>query len=418
MNKRMRGITSVSLLALAVAAAYPAAAWSADDLTGLRQEVEQLKREVRELRALVREQGQKAASKEEVKAVQSEVNKVATTRAGVALSSDSEVHLAGYGHVGFSSGRKDPIKQDTFSEVGFNPIFHYQYKDLLLFETELEIQANAEGEAEFGLEYANMNLFVNDYVTVFGGKFLTPVGYFIPNLHPAWINKFPSKPPGFQEEGGAAPVSDIGMGIRGGFPLGGAKANYVLYVGNGPRLELNGAGDEIESIIATGATVNPSNRKLIGGRFGILPIPHLELGVSGATSRVAVDTGAGIEPSRSYDVAGADVGYKWSGIGLRGEYIRSKVGDLATSVAPLGGTWKTWYAQGAYRIPGTNWEPVVRFAKFTSPHEDQSQKQRAIGLDYWFAPSVVGKVAYEFNSGMEGTANDADRLLLQFGYGF
>lgn len=344
--------------------------------------------------------------------------RVATPSSSTSLP-NSAVHLAGYGHVGFTSGQKAPIEQETFNEVGFNPIFHYQYKDMLLFETELEITANEEGEAEFGLEYANMNLFVNDYVTVFGGKFLSPVGYFIQNLHPAWINKFPSKPPGFQEEGGAAPVSDIGMGIRGGFPVGRLKANYALYAGNGPRLELSEAGDEIESIVARGATTNPGDKALVGGRFGILPRPHLEVGVSAATSNVAVvdETGA-IEPNRSYTVVGADFAYEKDEWSLRGEWIRSEVGDLAGSVAPAGGEWKTWYLQATHRIANTRWEPAIRFAEYTSPHEDQSHRQQALAMDYWFAPNIVGKIAYEFNDGMAGTANDADRLLLQFGYGF
>ena len=332
---------------------------------------------------------------------------------------NSAVHLGGYGHVGFASGEKAPSDQETFNEVGFNPIFHYQYKDMLLFETELEIQVNEEGEADFGLEYANMNYFVNDNITIFGGKFLSPVGYFIQNLHPAWINKFPSKPPGFQEEAGAAPVSDVGMGVRGAFPIGATKANYALYVGNGPRLELNEAGDEIESIVVTGGTTNPSNKKLIGGRFGLLPAPHLEIGVSAATSKVAVvDSTDAIEPDRSYSVLGVDFAYKMNALDVRGEYIESKVGDLAASVAPEGGTWKAWYLQGAYRIPNTKWEPAIRFGEYTSPHADQSHKQQAVSMNYWFTSNIVGKIAYEFNSGLADTPNDSNRLVMQFGYGF
>lgn len=407
----------LSVIAAAIAASFPVAALGADDTTTLKQEIEQLKQELSNLRDLVQKQNQEAASKEEVKAVQTQISKVAEEQSKF-TEVNSAVHLAGYGHVDFTDRKK---ANSSFSQVGFNPIFHYQYKDLILFETELEIMANEKGEADVGLEYANLNLFVNDYITVFGGKFLSPVGYFIQNIHPAWINKFPSKPPGFEEEGGAAPITDIGLGVRGGFPFGStAKANYALYVGNGPRLALNGAGNGIESIVAKGGTTNPSNRKFFGGRLGILPIPGLEFGVSGGTSRVAVEPGGGapVEANRSYDVLGGDFAYKWKGLDLRGEYIEQSVGDLATSVAPQGGTWKTWYAQAAYRIPSTNWEPVVRYGKFTSPNADQSLRQWGLGLNYWFAPSAVGKVAYEFNHGLADTINDNNRLLLQFAFGF
>ena len=373
----------LSAIAIMIAAAFPIAAQCADDTASMKQDIEQLKKQVSEF-----------------------------------TETNSAVHLSGYGHVDYATQKN--TSGGSFVEVGFNPIFHYLYKDLLLFETELEIEANEEGEAEVGLEYANMNLFVNDYITVFGGKFLTPVGFFIQNLHPAWINKFPSKPPGFQEEGGAAPITDIGLGVRGGFPLGStAKANYALYVGNGPRLALNGAGDGIESIVSKGGTSDPDKKKFFGGRVGVLPIPGLEFGVSAGISRVAVEpAGAPVEPSRRYTVFGGDFAYQWKGLNFHGEYIQQKVGDLATSVAPLGGKWKTWYIQPAYRLPSTNWEPVLRYGKFTSPNADQSLRQWGVGLNYWFAPSIVGKVAYEFNQGLAGTANDSNRLLLQFAYGF
>jgi hypothetical protein len=429
----------VSSVVLGFALAISPAARGADDVASLKQEIEQLRQEVQALRAIVENQGAAAkatrasdtaadvagaqsvgAGNASVTPSQSGRDQVAAVTHELAAQPNSGVNLAGYGHIGIARGQQDPIKGSAFNEVGFNPIFHYQYKDRLLFETELEIMSNGAGEADFGLEYANLNLFVNDRITLFGGKFLSPVGYFIQNLHPAWINKFPSKPVGFEEEVGAVPVSDVGMGVRGALQLGGAKANYALYLGNGPRLELSPAGDEIESIVATGANSNPSGRKLLGGRFGIRPTPRLEVGVSAASSNVAVadDTSGVVEPTRSYSVAGADFAYKQQSWDVRGEYILSTVGDLASSVAPFGGTWKAWYLQGAYRIPGSKWEPALRIGDFTSPHADQSQKQRAIAFDYWFEPNIVAKFAYELNSGLVSTANDANRLLLQFGYGF
>lgn len=402
----------VGIMAAAIAAALPMSALGADDITTLKQEIDQLKQELSNLRTVVQNQNQKAATKDEVKAVQTQVSQVAKDQSEFSLS-NSAVHLAGYGSVGYSDRRNGGSSFDT---VGFSPIFHYQYKDLLMFETEMELKVLPTGEADVGLEYANMNLFVNDNVTVFGGKFLSPIGYFFQNLHPAWINKFPSRPPGFQEEGGAAPVSDVGMGVKGGFPLGSTmKANYAAYVGNGPRLSLDAAGTGIEFIAAKGATANPSNRKLFGGRLGLVPIPGLEFGVSGGISKLVAAAG---EDKRNYNVAGADFAYKWKGFDLRGEYIKQSVGDLTTSVAPQGGTWKTHYVQAAYRVPSTKWEPVLRYGKFTSPNADQSLKQWGLGVDYWFASNIVGKVAYEFNRGLTGTPNDNNRLLLQFAYGF
>ena len=401
------------VIVAAIAAAFPLAAFGADDMTALKQQLEALKREVSELRTLMQQQTQKAATKEEVKAVQTEVSQVAKEQSSM-LGANSIAHLSGYGAMGYADQKNS---NGTFNTVMFNPIFHYQYKDLIFFETELETEVEPDGGTNVALEYANANLFINDYVSAFAGKFLSPVGYFFPNLHPAWINKFPSRPPGFGVEGSAAPESDVGVGVRGGFNLGGKpKANYVFYAGNGPRLELSAMGDEIEGVEAEGSTSNPDNSLVYGGRFGFLPIPHLEFGISGAISKVAVDLPG--EGKRDYSAAGADASWEYRGLSLRGEYIQQKVDDLATSAAPQGGTWKTWYAQAAYRFPKRGWEPVLRYGDFNSPHADQSQRQWGLGLNYWFAPSAVGKIGYEFNSGETGTTNDDDRLMLQFAYGF
>lgn len=324
------------------------------------------------------------------------------------------VHLAGYGDVGYAS-RKGGTK--AFNAASFNPIFHFQYRDALFFETELETSLEEDGSTEVAVEYVNLNYLVNDYLTVFAGMFMSPIGFFRQNLHPSWINKFTSAPPGFGH-GAAAPTSDVGAGVRGGFHLGTLKANYALYVGNGPRLELNAAGDEIEMIEAEGATGNADDEMLVGGRFGLNPLPNLQLGVSAGASKVAVEAPAGLEPTRDYDVGGFDAAFQYRGLDVRGEYIRQKVGELASSVAPESGTWKARYVQAAYRFPETGWEPVVRWGKFESPHADQEQKQTALGLNYWLAANSVVKLGYERNDGLAGSPNDADRVLLQFAYGF
>lgn len=401
-----------SAIAIAVAGMFPlAVVHAADDTAALRKEVDQLRQELSELRALVKSQGQTAATKDEVTAVKTEVSRVAE-EAVRASETNSLAHVSGYGVVGYTDRRS---ASKSFSMVGFSPIFHYQYKDRLLFQAELETALQPDGSTSVALEYANANLFVNDNLSLFAGKFLTPVGYFIQNLHPAWINKFPSKPPGFGVEGGAAPESDVGIGARGGFAFaGGAHANYAFYVGNGPRLALSSTGDEIEGVEAEGATRSAGGRKFFGGRIGVLPFPGLELGLSGGTSQVALDG----ERGRGYSVAGADIAFKRGAWDWRAEYIQQRVGDLANSVAPDGGTWKSWYTQLAYRIPSTQWEPVLRFGSFKTPHADQKLRQWGLGLNYWLSANAVIKTAYEFNRGEPGTPNDANRLLAQFGFGF
>jgi hypothetical protein len=403
---RKQGSRAAAALAIAVTAGFAPAAWSADDVGALRQRLDALQQEVQALKAALEAQRSPPAS-----APQS-----ATPPAAASMQSRASAHLAGYGAVGFASNRDGG---SSFDMVQLAPIFHFGYGDRLFFETELNVTSNGSGGTDVDLEYANINYFLNDSVALFAGKFLTPVGYFFQNLHPAWINKFASRPPGFGGEGSAAPESDIGIGARGGFALGEtARANYAVYVGNGPRLELSADGEEIEAVEGEAATSNPSRRKLIGGRFGLLPMPGLEVGVSFGTSRVAVQLDDGsVEPGRSYQVASADFAFRRKQLELRGEYIQQKVGALASSVAPEGGTWKAGYVQAAYRLT-PQWEPVLRFGDFRSPHADQRKRQWAAGVNFYAAPSAVAKLGFESNRGEPGTPNDSDRVLVQFAYGF
>ena len=208
------------------------------------------------------------------------------------------------------------------------------------------------------------------------------------------------------------------------------RSNYALYVGNGPELNAatNGTDTELEGIVAEGRTEDVDGDKVWGGRFGVLPMNGLELGVSFATGKAAVtnivDEAAGTttavsnDAARDYEVLGMDLYWRLYGVELRGEYVRTRIGDAPASVAAEGATWKTWYGQAAYRLPSLPVEGVLRYADLDSPHAAEDQSQWVVGVNYLFSPNAMAKVAYEFNSGQAGAASDADSILVQMAYGF
>lgn len=332
---------------------------------------------------------------------------------------DSAVHLAGYGHAMYTD--RDSAN-GRFGDVLFAPIFHYQWKNRLLFESELEIELDG-AETEVNLEYVTVDLLLHDYLAVVGGRFLSPIGQFRQNLHPSWINKMPLAPPGFGHEG-AAPTSEVGFQLRGGFPLPfgeRAYANYAVYAGNGPELALNEDGDEIEAVEAEGSVEDADGNKVFGGRLGLAPFANTEIGVSLAKGDVALDG----EGDRDYDVYGVDWKTKWRNINLIGEWVRTEVDSLATSAAPEGQEWDALYVQLSYAFPQVSYgvlpegwlEAVLRYGDFDSNHADQAQEQWALGLNWWFNSHTVAKLAYEFNDGAPGEPVDDDVLLLQLSYG-
>ncbi len=415
-NNKLIGAMVMGIIAIIISANVIAQT----DIEELTQRLESMESEMQELR----QQIEASASREEVQLIERKVAVASEWR-----QPDTLIHMAGYADVGYL----DTEAEDGSFKVGsFSPIFHFQYRDIVMLESELEIEVGENGETETELEYLTVDWFVNDYMTLIGGKFLSPIGQFRQNLHPSWINKMVSAPPGFGHDG-AAPVSDVGFQLRGGFPIGSVRTNYALYASNGPELkaEMEEEDGEIEfeldGVEAEGFGIDIDGEKTYGGRLGVIPFAGLELGFSAATGRATVtsieDGDSSLlsnEGARDYDVIGADFGWQFQGLNLRGEFVKTKVGadNGFGTAASEGAEWKTWYTQGAYRFAQSKWELVARYTDFDSPHSSQDQQQWALGVNYLITNNFIGKINYEFNDGISGSDVDENRLLLQMAYGF
>jgi len=325
-------------------------------------------------------------------------------------------HFAGYADATYVDTQGDAGSAGVFTLA---PIFHLQFADRVFLETELELEADDRGNTETAVEYATVNWLLNDHLALVVGKFLSPTGYFFQNLHPSWVNKMASRPAGFGH-GGANPISDVGVQLRGGKTFAnGQHINCAVYNGNGPRLGL----EEMEDfdLDTEGSTHNPDNQRVTGGRLGWMPIPTLELGASYARGDVVLDPGSMSdmpEPSRQYRVDGFDFAWRATkALDLRGEWIRQRVGEASASMLPESARWRAWYVQGAYRFGADRWEAVLRRGDSVSPHAEATFKQTALGLNYLIRSRAMIKLTREFNDSAYAGAN-ADRLLLQLAYGF
>jgi len=419
LHTTIRLLTMFLIAGLAVVT--QAAETDADRIASLEARAAAMAAELETLRQELKNAQQGAAASSET-ALRRDVDKaIATAQAAEKNSrewkeSAGVTHLAGYASADYVDAEGEP----GYFTANFNPMFHYMYRDIVLWESELEVEVDENGETEVGLEYSTIDLFLNDSLTLMAGKFLSPLGQFRQNLHPSWINKLPSAPVGFGHDG-AAPEAEIGLQARGGIRIGEAsRFGYSLYVGNGPKLEVEDG--EIHGIETGGFAGNSDDENVFGGRLSFLPIPRLEFGLSGAIGKVVITEADGEDvegdPSRDYDVLGADASWQLGSLDLRAEYIQQKIGSDDLSMVPEGGTWETWYAQGAYKFGRGKWEAVARYGDYSSPHPDQDQEQVAIGLNYLIAPHAIVKLGYEFNDGLSGELTDADRLLLQLAYGF
>ncbi len=336
---------------------------------------------------------------------------------------ESRFLVSGYGTVQYVGEQE---ASDGF-EVGFNPGFHFRMTDRLHFNGELEVGLTLEGEetvTELGLEFAQIDYLLNDWMVLSGGLMLLPFNAFGPRLHPTWINKMASKPPiyGGHGEVGIVPVmSNLGFQVSGGAPLWSdeSKFNYGFYVTNAPS-----ADDDHDPLGFEYKTFpNLSDNFSGGGRVGVLPIPNLEIGGSFQSGTVS-PTDDPSAPGDRYHLAGSDAWFDWRGLELRGEYIWKTRRFEGTDLSEQG-----YYLQGAYRmnhlVPDTGglrgvvgrFEPVVRWGQifdYAPRIEEKARKQLALGLAYWLFESAPLKFTYEFNEG----AVDSNRVFVQFAYGF
>ncbi len=321
--------------------------------------------------------------------------------------------LAGYAAVDFSSVENG---DSSFSGTKFAPIFHAQYGDIFQFEGEVEFTVNKDGSTDVELEYAAGTLFLNDYMGLQIGKFMSPLGQFVQNTHPSWINKLPSAPLGFGHDG-AAPTSNLGLALRGGLPkIADTRSNYVVFISNAPSFGVAADGDVvIEAVGNTGS----ASAYVVGGRYAVNPIGNMEVGVSLANGDITEELLSGEGIVRDYSVFGADMVLNIDALNLRAEYIQQKIGENDLS-ALEGGTWKTWYTQAAYQFSSVKLEPVIRYSDYHNP--EVNKNQLALGVNYLFASNLMVKVAYEINkdeddSAINSSANN-NRFLAQLAYGF
>jgi len=385
------------------------------ELLSLKQQVNQSNQRVdkAENRAKVAEAKAEAATKT--------AENAANAASGDGPLADTKWHLSGYADAG-AQFMSSNVGNDTFAFGHFNPVLHFQYKDLVMFEGELEFEIADDGATEVKLEYATMNFLVHDNATIVLGKFISPVGQFQERLHPTWINKIGSAPAGFGHDG-VQPEADIGIQVRGGVPFGKRGLfTYVVALGNGPRL-----GHESNPAFE-GFGRDDNSNKSFSGRLGFLPVPYLEFGVSFLTGKVdGLDHPAGgahpeaypaeveLEPTvAKVKIWGADAAFTRGPWDFRFEYLKS-VRDPINSFSEEEEdivmfptlTMKTWYLQLAYRLSEIatspflqRFEPVIRYGKFNiSGHdelfEENAQKRLNFGLNYWIAPSVVARIGYE-----------------------
>ncbi len=325
--------------------------------------------------------------------------------------------LAGYYALEFEAEEGET----NFSELKFNPIFLWRKSDNLFFESEVEIELKGSDEGveqELNLEFATMNWRLNNNLTLYTGKFLTPIGTFQERYHPDWINRAVNKPIGFGKKvNGLKRLqsgSEVGLGVRGALFVGNGKVNYNFFVSNGAML------DSLDGSLVYDNLLDNNGNKAIGGRIGLQPFAGspFELGVSGYTAKVGNEGGKYEDASAG--IFAVDLNYvkSFSGAGkldVKGQYQTLNVSPTTYEDGlTLDNTTSAWYAQVAYQLPapaeGATWlgnvELVARYANLDVPDGapwGADQSRITLGANYWIRWNAAVKLGVDIVQGDDET---------------
>ncbi len=210
-------------------------------------------------------------------------------------SADPGIPVHGFADVGFTRASNDDTRLDQAGH-GFwaNALDFYltpQFTDRSKALVELIFEFLPDGLAT-DLERIQLGYTFSDRLTTWVGRFHAPYGYWNTGYHHgAQIQTSITRPRfiDFEDKGGLLPAHVMGAWATGDVPIGSAKLNYDLYIGNGNAIV--GVGDVTTPTPRGYLTINnardSNNNTLVGANVGY-KMGGMVVGVHGFSQRVNI----------------------------------------------------------------------------------------------------------------------------------
>lgn len=275
------------------------------------------------------------------------------------------------------------------------------------------------------LFFAEWMYLLTNNITLKAGMLLPPIGFYQEETLVEWVNKLTDEPLAMQDEL-IVPTSDIGVMVRGAFPLWGlARLIGAVSLTNGPQLidttpNLNQTPLSLTANHTHGIPPSPggllfgrvndnNGEKSFSGRLALWFMPELEVGVSAMHARVGSDgTKFAKVAANIYDVDVA--GYTIidaiaSELQLRAEGIVNMVDEADYGRGLHANVRWGYYVQLAiqpFLLKNDilrRFELVGRYDELHMPDEFPgltNQQRATVGLLYWIWPSAVVKADYQW----------------------
>ncbi len=318
-------------------------------------------------------------------------------------------------------------------------VFQFQeYTPFFLVQLNKRILLSAETtftQTGVALGQAQIDMFINNWLTADIGYFLAPIGYWNERLDPRWINKLPDIPLVMRQvipDG----LTMTGLQFRGSKYLfkSPIKMEYSVFASNGLGVPGGGtAADWADNGALIGTTGGVNNAMAYGGRIGFwIPTRGINFGVSELVSApYSVASGATYsiwQPYFNLHRGNWDVRFEY---GNSYQDTRSFIGNNIRR--------EGLYSQVAYRNYQSlhqhiqRLEYVFRFSDAFFHGIDQSKldltaysplmnapidsNQYTVGVNYYLYATSILKFAYEINSQLHRPLND-NVFMVQFATNF
>jgi hypothetical protein len=284
---------------------------------------------------------------------------------------------------------------------------------------ELLFELDSTGDLAVDLERAQIGYTFSDALTLWGGRFHSPYGYWNTAFHHgAQVQTSIRRPRfiDFEDKGGVLPSHSVGVLTTGAIPAWSGKLSYDLYFANSSRIEdgtlkVNTIG--LKPFEPTGGiNVAFSPTTLVDG---------LKVGLHGMTAGIRDD--ATPQNKTRMNTVGAYAVYDADNWELIAEYYRFFDEDVSGGTG-YHGSWAA-YVQLA-RAFG-RWIPFVRWEKgdfsqddlyFLAQDSGRPYERWAGGLRFDVTPSAALKLEFDYTTYSLDGSPDTYELLVQYAIRF
>jgi len=264
------------------------------------------------------------------------------------------------------------------------------------FSAYVQLGFNEEfSDSEVGIDYAFAEWYVNDALSIRAGKVKAPFLLYTEIYDVGTLRPFFDLPPGIYQQFTAEAYKGVGLT---GTLLSSAQweLRYDLYGGELELLPQESFEMQPEPRLEE---ETPIMKNMIGGRIVLqTPIEGLIVSASGYGGEgdlYSNGKAAAGQFDTSYIFWGASAEYVSDRVWLRAEYAGQHTGDAYTFDAfylePAYKITEHLQVAGRYELLDGKADWIQNFPESFLDHQDI-----AFGLNYWFNPMMVAKVAYHF----------------------